>query len=329
MLENTTFLENHHDKTRTPSCRIARYVFEPLEARQLLSLTHWYTFNDGTAADLVGSYDLGLMNGAAIHSGQAVLLNEGVTSGQSSTVQYLNMNPNALPSGGSATIEVWFATATSASAWTRVFDIGNQVSGNGDSYLFYTPDTGGNESRLVLSDGGGAAGEEIAIGPATDDAFKHLISAVVEDAGSRSTLSLYLDGELVDTVAMGGADMGSITQSLAYFGRSLYNGDYGFTGMLDEIRIYDEALSASTIATHADEGPTLAASEYSITTLGADADTYIRDSTPRGSATVLDTMDWGRLRRLGDLCPLRPFGCRHRHDHRRQALSVQGPRDEQ
>ena len=29
-----------------------------------------------------------------------------------------------------------------------------------------------------------------------------------------------------------------------------------------------------------------------ITTIGADADTYIRDSTPRGSSTVLDTMDW-------------------------------------
>ena len=104
---------------------------------------------------------------------------------------------------------------------------------------------------------------------------------------------LYVDGELQATASLGGADMGSITKSVAYFGRSLYDSDYGFTGMLDEVRIYDTALSASTIADHYSEGPTLTSSSvYTVTSVGADADTYIRDSTPRGSSTVLDTMDY-------------------------------------
>ena len=228
--------------------------FESLESRQLLALTHWYTFNTGTGEDLAGDADINLVNGATIQADQVVLANSGVTSGQSATVQYLSLPTTALPTSGPLTIVTWFTTTNSAD-WTRVFDIGNQTGSNGDSYLFFSPQSGFNDSRLVLSPGGGAGNERIASTSASDNGLERMVAAVVDSA--TDTLRLYLDGAEVATAPLNGADIGSITKSVAYFGRSLYNADPGFTGSINEIRIYDEALSASAIAAQATAGPTL------------------------------------------------------------------------
>ena len=263
---------------------------EQLEARRMLSLTHWYTFNDGTGTDLVGSSDLTLMNGAQVHAGKAVLINDGITSGQSTTVQYLNMNPSALPTSGDATIEVWFNTAGESDDYTRLFDFGNKSGSNGNSYLFYTPQSSSDDSRLVLSSGGGSAGETFVTGSTTDDFLQHVVAGVIDTTDD--TLSLYIDGDLVSTTSLGGDNIGSITKSFAYFGRSLYNSDEGFTGAIDEIRIYDEALSSSTIEANADAGATIPTyAEEIITTVGADADTSVYGSAPHGSLTYLDVLD--------------------------------------
>ncbi|WP_168205212.1 rhamnogalacturonan lyase family protein [Bythopirellula goksoeyrii] len=237
--------------TKRSNCLVKQLHFESLESRQLLSLTHWYTFNDGTGTDQVGSADLDLINGAKIVLGKAILSNIGVDSGESGSVQYLDLPPGALPNSGPLTVEVWFTT-TAAPNWTRLFDFGNQSGGNGDSYFFYSPQTSNNDSRLVLSPGG-ISNERVTSGATTDDGQPHLVSAVIDT--NNDLLRLYLDGNQVDTASLEGTDISSITKDLAYFGRSLYNNDDGFTGTIDEIRIYDEALSAVTVATHANEGP--------------------------------------------------------------------------
>ena len=229
-------------------------AFESLESRRLLALTHWYTFNAGTGEDLVGSEDISLLNGATIQADQVVLSNSGVTSGQTTTVQYLNMPASALPASGPLTVVTWFTTIDSAN-WTRVFDFGNQVGTNGDSYLFFSPQSGLDDSRLVLSTGGGAANERIVTTATSDNGTERMLAAVVDTA--TDTLRLYLDGSEVANTPLNGADLSSITKSVAYFGRSLYNSDPGLTGSIDEIRIYDEALSAATIATQASAGPSV------------------------------------------------------------------------
>jgi hypothetical protein len=227
-------------------------AFEPLESRRLLALTHWYTFNSGAGEDLVGDLDVGIVNGATVQSGQVVLSNNGVTSGQAASVQYINMPATALPASGPLTVVTWF-TASNSANWTRVFDFGNRVGTNGDSYLFFSPQSGLNDSRLVLSTGGGAANERIASTATSDNGAQRMLAAVVDTA--TDTLRLYLDGTEVATAPLNGADLSSITKSVAYFGRSIYDADPGLTGSINEIRIYDEALSATTIAEQAAAGP--------------------------------------------------------------------------
>src|SRR5262245_30777207 len=106
--------------SRQRNRRQRRLGVEQLEARQLLALTHLYTFNDGSANDWVGNAHGALLNGATVAAGQLVLANNGVTSGQSTVVQHVKLPSGVLPAAGSFTIEAWY-TATDVANWARVF----------------------------------------------------------------------------------------------------------------------------------------------------------------------------------------------------------------
>src|SRR5438874_11353520 len=168
--------------------RARKQFFGRLEDRALLSLTPLYTFNDGSANDWIGNAHGTLVNGATVVNGQLTLANTGITSGQSSTVQYAKLPANVL-SSTDATIEAWFTTSASAN-WARVFDIGNQSGSSGDSYLFFTPHSAVNDSRGVLRPSGAA--ERVATGALADDDVEHMAAVVVDS--SAGLLRLYMDG---------------------------------------------------------------------------------------------------------------------------------------
>lgn len=264
--------------------RPRRLTFEPLEARALLSLTHLYTFNDGTANDWIGNSHGTLRNGAAVVNGQLRLANTSVTSGQSTTVQHVSLPANLLPSGD-VTLEVWY-TASDAAIASRVFDIGNQTGAVGDSYLYFTPHSATPDSRAVLRPS--ASTELVASGATTDDGLQHMAALVID--ASAGLLRLYVDGAAAGTASLGGADAGSINDSLAYLGRSLFNVDPGFTGSINELRIYDEAVSAGQIGSHAAAGPTtsLLAGDYNADQI-VDAADYV---TWRKSGSTLGYVAW-------------------------------------
>ena len=73
------------------------------------------------------------------------------------------------------------------------------------------------------------------------------MAAIVIDTAA-DLLRLYLDGVEVGAAPLGGANAGSISDTLVYLGRSLFNVDPAFTGSINELRIYDNVLDAATIA---------------------------------------------------------------------------------
>ncbi len=233
--------------------RQRRLGVERLEARQLLALTHLYTFNDGLANDWVGNAHGTLVNGATVVAGQLVLANTGVTSGQTSVVQHVKLPAGVLPAAGSFTIEAWYATADAAN-WARVFDVGDQAGASGNSYVFFTPQSAAGDSRAAVRPAGSA--ERLATAPTTDDGQQHM-AAVVVDAGA-GLLRLYIDGVEASTAPLDGATAASVNGALAYLGRSLFNADPGFTGSINELRIYDEARTAELVQQDAAQGPTTA-----------------------------------------------------------------------
>lgn len=231
--------------------RSRKLSIEKLEDRALLSLTHWYTFNDGTASDLLGGANGTLTNGASIVAGQLLLQNTGQSSG-SGSAQHVVLPADVLPSDD-ATFEVWY-TATNSSNAARVFDIGNQNGAVGDSSLYFTLQTSANDSRAVLRPSGSA--DRVATADTTDNATERLATIVIDTTAD--LLRLYIDGVATTTAALTGANAGSINDAVAFLGKSLNNSDPAFTGLINELRIYDEALIPSQIVASATSGPTTA-----------------------------------------------------------------------
>jgi hypothetical protein len=235
----------------TTKARRRNLGFQSLEARAMLSLTHLYTFNDGTMSDWVGGANGTLRNGASIVNGRLLLQNGAFTSGQTTKVQHGQLPAGVLPDGA-ATIEVWY-TASNTAGWARVFDIGSQTSGAGDSYLFLSASSGNGDTRSSLSPSAAGADSTVS-GTITADLNQHMAAVVIDPAAG--LLRLFINGTQRSTAALNGANAGTVTDTLAYLGRSLYNSDTGFSGAINELRIYDEALTSTVIAGHASRGAT-------------------------------------------------------------------------
>lgn len=226
-----------------------RCLLDFLEPRRLFSLTHLYTFNDATGSDFVGNANATLFNGAVVANGKLQLQNAGLTS-NAATLQYARLPNGILPASGSATIEVWYNTNSATPTWMRVFDFGNGSSGQ--SYLFYSPKGSTGNARTVIRDVGGAGRLVEAAAPANQGYTN--MAAVVVDA-SAGTISLYLNGALASSTPLAGIDIGAVNETLAYLGRSQYSADPGFSGSIDELRIYDDARTATNIAADKAAGP--------------------------------------------------------------------------
>ncbi len=132
------------------------------------------------------------------------------------------------------TLEAWVNPSTVSSAWRDVIYKGN------DNY--YLEGTSTTSSRPA---GGGTfgGGNANVFGTAALTANTWSFLALTYDG---SNLRLYVNGTLVNTQAKTGA-IASSTNQLQIGGDSIY-GQY-FRGLIDEVRVYNLALSAAAIQT--------------------------------------------------------------------------------
>jgi hypothetical protein len=210
-------------------------------------LIHRYSFTDGdtAAVDSVGGMNGALTGTATISGNQLVMDGSGG----------VNLPSNVLdPELQSVTIEFWFETSTVVS-WQRVFDFGETVGGNGGNTMFYTPTSGGNDSRFVIGTNGApsySTGEDMVMGPVVAvNTPAHV--ACVYDGGAHQ-IRLYQDGELLDTISTT-MPLSGVSRVFAYIGDSVYTVDPSFNGSIDEFRIYDTALTGEEILASYGEGP--------------------------------------------------------------------------
>lgn len=233
-----------------------RSGMEPLERRRLFAMTHLYTFNDGTANDTIGTAHGTLFNGAQIVNGRLVLQNAGKTSATSSSPQYAQLPNNVLPASGSLTINAWYITFSSTPTWTRVFDFGTESGTSANSYVGFTPKSSGGVARAMFKPGT-AAELNVTSTTRANQGYQHMVTTVIDSVAA--SFSLYIDGVLIGSAPTGTATVGQIAETSAYLGRSLFDSDSAFSGSIDELQIYDEALGAATIAALNTAGPALPA----------------------------------------------------------------------
>ena len=193
----------------------------------------------GTAADETGTFDATYTNAPDL--GQTGVMQDGSGSlsiNLDGNKHVLGADSAALEFTGSApfTLEAWFITDTVAG---NAIIIQKQENGKVDGW-----ELGRASSVLFFSREGGGVLSEIVTGNVVFVGTTHYVVGTYDG----TTLSLYLDGALIATDAtVVSMDANAVTLSI---GRDSVTGAANLDGRIDEVAIYDRALTPAEILEH-------------------------------------------------------------------------------
>ena len=227
-----------NEETGTGRAMVARLVNHyPMEA-----------IGVDTTPDIVDGIDMALMSDDAASVGMPVLDSDVVDAGLGATSLALanlpENDPNGvygqLPAGSVSyadmTISTWLKWSGDNN-YERAYDFGNDDT----HYMFLTPHNG-SVMRFALRNGGG---EQI-----LDSA-----EAIVKDEWtfvavtlSGDTAKLYVNGELQDVNEFATINTIDFDPQLNYFGKSQFAADSYFNGKLDDVKIFNYALTTEEVA---------------------------------------------------------------------------------
>ena len=199
----------------------------------ITNLTHQWTFDDGTATDIVGGVTTTLQ-GAATVSGKAL----NTTAGG-----YASLDGAALNIKGNTelTVETWFTSSKgNNTGWHFIYYFGNMTNNNGDHFVGFSPARGEDISRVMFDTG---AGSKSVVNTEFDDGILHHCVMVID----ATTIYYYLDGILINTSSIGTSTLANLSNNLAYFGKGGWNADPIWKGLTHKISIYNKALSLENV----------------------------------------------------------------------------------
>ena len=149
------------------------------------------------------------------------------------------------------TFAAW-VKGSSTTAWQRIFDFGNGE----DEYLFLTP-TNGSAMRFEIKKGDVTQGlnATTTLGTGT---WKHVAVTI-----GANEVAIYINGvknAFSSSITLRPSD---VAPTMSYLGRSQFDADPAFKGLMSDVRIYNYALSADEVKSISAE--TISTSGYDIT----------------------------------------------------------------
>ncbi len=214
------------------------------------ALLHRYSFS-GTGTQALDSK--GAAHGSLL---AAQLTDTGALQLDGTTAEYVDL-PNGLISGlYDATFEVWM-TWTGGPVWQRIFDFGDDDTGMEDghglgrSYLFLSPHGNGDFLRAVYKN---AMIREVIVDvkPALPTGTESYLAVVFDD--THDHMNVYVNGVLSGSVELD-SKLSQIHDINDWLGRSQFGADAHLAGQLNELRIYDAALTDAEIQKSFESGP--------------------------------------------------------------------------
>ena len=152
------------------------------------------------------------------------------------TNRYVQL-PYEVANSEALTVAMW-VKSTSVAAWQRLFDFGHDT----EHYMFLTPNNSYTSvMRFAIKNGGSEQTVDCKAKLPTSQ-WKHV--AVTIGDGS---VCIYQDGELVGSSTGITIKPCDIHPVLNYLGRSMFASDPYFAGQLDDVRIYNFALTADEV----------------------------------------------------------------------------------
>ncbi len=183
-----------------------------------------------------------------LHNGTLISGRNGKALSLNGDNQYADINGIAdklAAISGDFTISVW-CKPNEITTWSRIYDFGNGSSG---TYMFLTPSSGANPRLAVTNNG--IAGEQIA------DSASGLSTGSwhnVTITRSGAVTSFYTDGIMSGTTTSLNYKFSEIgIMQNYYLGKSQFDADPYYNGMIDDFTVYDYALTEGEVQTVAAE----------------------------------------------------------------------------
>lgn len=209
----------------------------------MTNLTHQWTFDDGTAKDVVGTADGTLQSGATITNKALSTTSGGYLSLPASTIAVNGYNE--------LTTEAWFTSSKGLNTKNTVISYFGDVNVSGwmgTNYIFSsavnssncrTAITTGNVTNPWTTESGvnNPAGK-------IDDGVQHQLVSVVNS----SSITLYIDGINVASTALSTSNkLSALSNASAFLCKSGYSGDALWKGLVHKFTMYNKALSDAEI----------------------------------------------------------------------------------
>lgn len=220
-------------------------------------LAHRWSFtSDG--ADSVGGATCTPLGGASI-SGGSLLLPGGGTRANCGTIHDIVSTLNA---NESITVEGWL-TVNAVNNWSKAWMFGAPSDdATLRSFIDFTPRAGadGNVPSMSINTTTTAveANTRGGANPALWVGGRQYHAVTTYDANN-DTMSMYLDGVLVDSASMGGRTISAMQSTEAYIGAAVFFGDADLNGSVTEMRIYPGVLPPYQVLGNYRSGPDVVA----------------------------------------------------------------------
>ena len=212
-------------------------------------LNHRYSFN-GNANDSIGNANGTLLGDAVVTNGSLVLDGTAGTYMQLPSNLFTGANATAL------TVEFWATFGVNQNN-SYVFSFGNTniILGtvNGSQYVIYTPHYSGGQALYITPSDSGFA--QSATAPNNLDNLTVHVACVIDSPDQ--TLAIYTNGVLESINTNLTISLANVNDVFSYIGGSLFPADPDLNGSIDELRIFNGALSPISIKQSDVQGPNL------------------------------------------------------------------------
>lgn len=206
------------------------------------NLKHQWTFDDGTAKDVVGTAD-GTLQGAATLANKALVTAAGGYMTFDATLIGINTYAEA-------TMEVWFTSIVGAGKdFSMLSYLGNTTGTLGTDYWSICParNDAGNPSRTAISCLNSTSPWETETGVNSityaDAKLHHMVATV-----NATNITFYVDGANVGTAVLSADNkLSNIGTQFAYLAKGGYTNDPTWKGSIHKYSIYDKALTDDNV----------------------------------------------------------------------------------
>lgn len=202
-----------------------------------------YTFEQKKLAKIAQDFSKNKYHGQAFNVVTSAISSKNQAAAFNGTDGYIQL-PGIITDTNDFTFSAW-VNWSGGGAWQRIFDYGNGLT----RHMFLTPAQHTGALQFTIHDQGQDQ-SLIAAEPLPSNQWVHVAVTLQGDTGT-----LYVNGKVVASSTEITFNPKNLQVTEAYLGKSRYTADPFYKGSMDNVKVYDKALTSTEIQRLAKEKP--------------------------------------------------------------------------